>query len=192
MTSGVLSIAAGGYHTCAITTVGALKCWGRNDRGQLGNNTTTDYPLPTNVYQLSSGVASIYVGGKHSCAVMDTGALKCWGDLNSKDIPTDDTRFRSGVAKVAVGAGHICALRDNGSIMCWGRNTKGQLGDGTVSTSGSAEVALSSPAIDVEVGSNHTCAVLSTGSVKCWGENMYGELGNGSTVDSAAHVDVLE
>ena len=73
------SISAGYGATCAVTTGGAVKCWGYNFYGELGDGTTTGSTTPVDVVGLCSGVASVSAGGIHSCAVTTGGAVKCWG-----------------------------------------------------------------------------------------------------------------
>ncbi|MBK8050971.1 MAG: hypothetical protein IPK16_30060 [Anaerolineales bacterium] len=81
--TGVLSIDGGNEHTCALTTEGGARCWGDNDRGQLGDGTTDERLAPVEVTGLISGVQSIAVGGWHSCALTTEGGVKCW-DITSK------------------------------------------------------------------------------------------------------------
>jgi alpha-tubulin suppressor-like RCC1 family protein len=78
--SGVASVTAGDFHTCAVTTAGGVKCWGYNGNGELGDGTTTNSTTPVDVVGLGSGVASVTAtGASHSCAVTTAGAVKCWG-----------------------------------------------------------------------------------------------------------------
>src|SRR5205085_11134226 len=82
LSTGVETMAVGGFndaHTCALLTGGAMKCWGENTQGQLGDGTTDNRWRPTPVSGLSSGVVAIAAADAHSCAVIAGGAAKCWG-----------------------------------------------------------------------------------------------------------------
>lgn len=192
LASGVAAVAAGFQHTCALTSAGALSCWGRNEYGQLGDGSTLDHATPAAVAGLASGVADLLAGYFHSCALTSGGALSCFGRNFSGQIGDGTTTNRltpvgvagmgSGVLAVADTRGtHSCAIAAGGALRCWGSNAWGQVGDGTT-TNRSTPVGvtgLASGVVAVAAGHDHSCAIASGGGVQCWGENRYGELGNG-------------
>jgi alpha-tubulin suppressor-like RCC1 family protein len=202
--SGVASVSAGWQHTCAVTTAGAVKCWGYNGDGELGDGTRTDSTTPVDVVGLGSGVAAVSTVDRHTCAVTTAGAVKCWGyndygelgDGTTTDSTTsvDVVGLGSGVAAVSAGWGHTCAVTTAGAVKCWGYNATGELGDGTApnySTTPVDVVGLGSGVASVSAGYPHTCAVTTAGAVKCWGNNTFGELGDGTTTNSTTSVDVV-
>jgi alpha-tubulin suppressor-like RCC1 family protein len=102
--SGVAAVAASDLHACAVTHSGAVKCWGLNDHGQLGDRTTTDRLKPVVVVGLTGGASAIAAGAFHSCAVSRRGAVVCWGANDAGQLG-DGTHHRrstpSGVAGYA-------------------------------------------------------------------------------------------
>jgi alpha-tubulin suppressor-like RCC1 family protein len=209
--SDVASISVGADHTCAITTAGALWCWGDNRRGQLGSGSSADLErLPVLVATLGEEVARLALGesSAHACAVTNLGALWCWG-ANSKgqlgngtrrdqNVPAQVAATASGVAfgevtDACTGTLHTCARTADGAVWCWGSNALGQLGSG-LQNGGTIErpvrVTLDGAIAQgtLSCGANHTCAIDGDGSVQCWGDNSHGQLGNGSTVNQAASI----
>jgi alpha-tubulin suppressor-like RCC1 family protein len=77
--SGVTAIDAGGYHTCALLTGGAVRCWGNGVEGELGNGSTTTSVAPVTPTGLNSGVTAIAAGNTHSCALLTNGSLAAGG-----------------------------------------------------------------------------------------------------------------
>ena len=137
LTSGVSKVICGDYFSCAISTAGALSCWGSNAYGQLGDGTFVDKLVPTPVSGMTTGVLSASAGSAHVCAIKSGGALYCWGSNllatlgNGKccnapsNTPVQVTLNTLGgpntATVVAAGAGHTCAVRTTGGTFCWGR-----------------------------------------------------------------------
>ena len=158
--TGVAAVSAGGSaagsHTCALVTGGTVKCWGFNDAGQLGDNSTTNRSTPVDVWFEMSGFAAISAGGSHTCALITGGTAKCWGyngfgQLGVDTTTTSPTGISSrpvevsgltGITAISAGGDSSCALVTGGTVKCWGANGNGQLGDGST-TSSSTPVAVS-------------------------------------------------
>ena len=203
LTSGVAAVSAGASHTCAVTTAGGLKCWGFNGSGRLGDGTLMDRSTPVDVVGLTSGVAAVSAGDRHTCAMTTGGGLKCWGRNFEGQLGDGTPTFRTtlvdvvgltnGVAAVSAGFQHTCALTTSGGLKCWGWNGSGRLGDGTLmDRSTPVDVAgLTSGVAAVSAGSGHTCAVTTAGGLKCWGFNGSGRLGDGTLMDRSTPVDVV-
>jgi len=188
-TSGVVAIKAGNDHTCALKSNGGVVCWGNNNTGQLGDNTDVSQLHPVQVKGLTSGVAMIGMGGSHSCAVLTSGGVKCWGAITGdgtnrpRFAPVPVVGLSSGVAALALGGSFTCALTTSGEVRCWGNNSSGQLGDGTTtdrSKPGASVIGLGTGVRAIAAGSTHACALTAAGGVMCWGDNYEGQLGDGA------------
>ncbi|MDA8610547.1 putative Ig domain-containing protein, partial [Euryarchaeota archaeon] len=197
--SDVISLAFGYQHACGLLDTGAVKCWGRNNAGQLGTS-GGDKDTPQTI-NLGSGrtATSIYAGGHYTCAILDDTSVKCWGqntdgqlgigsDSNT-NTPTTINTLGSGrtAVSLATAMSTVCALLDDGSVKCWGDDAYGQLGNG------GTNIDLESPpasAINLGTGRTakaitggefHFCAILDDDSIKCWGNGFNGKLGTGTT-----------
>lgn len=224
LTSGVVALTAGQWHTCALLNTGAVKCWGANYSSQIGDGTLSgDYtqggnpnsfrPTPTQVVGLTSGVVSITAGSSHTCALLDTGAMKCWGDnaygqlgtgaTSSTPLATPQTVTNLPgvtIASMAGGRGMTCVLTIQGGAKCWGDRRGGQLGDGSQWYNGTSTAALDVAGLTAGVASiqvqtgeyaQQACAITTAGGLKCWGGNWSGEAGNGTVnTQSTTPLDV--
>ncbi len=195
--SGAVAIAAGTYHTCALTEAGGVKCWGYNALGQLGRSTGagTATPLPVGSVPGVLNATGIATGDYHTCALKADGGVGCWGynlygqlgrgtnvGTETPNPPPADVAGLSGAVAIAAGNNHTCAVMSDGKVKCWGLNNKGQLG--SVTNAGTtipnvtpAEVTGVTGVVALALGDDHSCALTSTGSIKCWGANSKGQLG---------------
>ena len=130
-----------------------------------------------------AGVAQLAAGRFHSCALLRTGTVACWGWNNSRQIGNDTTEDQyapvavpgvAGVRQIAAGEQTTCALLQTGQVVCWGLLMRGARGTPT-------EVAELAGATTVTYGSFHGCATLGDATVACWGQNNSGQLGDGTT-----------
>src|SRR5215831_11113321 len=182
-------ISAGTYHSCAVTSTGGVKCWGANSTGELGDGTTMERHTPVDVVGLSAGVSSVVAAFGYSCALMTSGAVKCWGGNGSGSLGDGTTADRhtpvdvsglSGAIAIAAGGGHTCAVLSGGGLSCWGRNDYGQVGDGSIGSDRwwPRSVSIAGGVAAVTAGAQHTCAITATGGAKCWGYNGDGTMTN--------------
>jgi alpha-tubulin suppressor-like RCC1 family protein len=174
-----------------------VRCWGANDRGQLGDGTQMDRPRPVVVPGLSDAVR-ISAGDAHTCAIRMSGDVVCWGDNTSGQLgvpKSDDKRLAptkvngiSGPIAIAAGGAHTCALMSSGQVLCWGANGSGQLGDGMMLDRETPQpVSMITDGTTISAGRAHSCARTQSGT-RCWGDNQFGQLGNGSNMNSAIPV----
>lgn len=219
---GARQVVAGDAHSCLLTEAGVVRCWGQGATGQLGGRTRdnrgdghadpltgtdelTTVPLGGPAVQLSAG-------GSFTCAIVVSGAVRCWGEglggrlgSGAEDSRLDGLDEGAGDeastvplagAATAISAGdqHACALVPGGAVQCWGVGGSGRLGqlgtdsrlDGAANgsgTDGAATVPLGAAATAIAAGGEHSCALLADGRVRCWGENSSGQLGSGGTDD---------
>jgi alpha-tubulin suppressor-like RCC1 family protein len=203
--AGGVSEVIAGLGGCALVRTGALatavKCWGQNTYGQLGDGKTTDQTKPVKVQGLASRPESLSSSGVDACAVVHDGGADCWGlndhgQLGSNGTANSATAVAvqglppgATVAQIAAADDHTCALLTDETVWCWGSNNHGQLGDGSTSDSDTPVAVTGLPAVvAISAGHQFTCAVDNAGNVECWGYNQYGQLGNGSTSDSSTPV----
>lgn len=201
LSSGVVAIAAGGLHTCAVTGVGDLFCWGENSSGQVGDNSTNFRVTPTRV-PVPEAVAAVALGASHSCAIAASRALYCWGSNSAGQLGDNSlvnrltpTRLNVTSARaITAGRNHSCALIGvenplGAEAHCWGDNSSGQIGDNSVTNRllptqvRGFEVG---GAIAIFAGGAHSCVSSRRGSTQCWGGGANGQLANGSNAQHRA------
>ena len=183
---------AGVASNCGLTGGGVAYCWGYNQRGQLGDGTTTNATAPVAVAggltfsSLAGGTLSN--GTYQNCGLTTARAAYCWGGndrgqlgvgtLNSASSPS---MVAGGLtfATLANGGYHACGLNLAGAAYCWGFNWFGQLGDGTTTDRNVPVLVSGAPAfVALSAGGLHTCGRTAAGAVYCWDNNASGQLGN--------------
>ena len=128
-----MDIAAGAYHSVAVLSNGAVKSWGQNDEGQLGDGTDVSLSkIPVTVVGIDTAIA-VAADMSHTVALLSDGTLNVWGLFYqgpSRNTPEKVSGINN-VMAVATGGGHIVALLSDGTVKALGTNSSGQLGDGT-------------------------------------------------------------
>jgi alpha-tubulin suppressor-like RCC1 family protein len=212
----VKDVAVGELTTCVLFQTGDVRCWGYGFDGQLGTGTTeisNDWGTTKNV-RLGGKAVAITGTGRHTCALLDDGALRCWGANASGELGyggTDaratpdvegDVELPGSVIDVSAVNDATCAVTEDGSLYCWGsfRFTL----DGhpltvgaTASEGGRIDVGASVK--QVATAADHVCVLTTAGNVRCFGENFMGQLGykifnepigDDESIASAGDVDV--
>ncbi len=206
---------AGENHTCARRLNNTTVCWGINGAGELGKGNTAN--VGDGAGEMGSALVSVNFGFsyatqlsasvEHTCAVLATGALKCWGyngdgqlgvaghhGMSASQMGTNLPAVALGTGRtakaVAAGRKHTCAILDNNTVKCWGDNSYGQLGYGDTTSRVFPNLGNSLATVDlgagrtakaISAGGFHTCVILDNGVLKCWGFNASGQLGYDST-----------
>lgn len=195
--------AGGGKYACVVSATSGVWCWGQNTSGQLADGSNVDRLIPVQATSLPSSIKSLSTGSNHSCAVINTGGVKCWGSntfgklgdgtTNNSNTPVSVLGLTGPAVSVSTGYHHSCALLVSGATQCWGWNFGGQLGDGTNNDSNIAVTVQGLPSTveAVTTGSRNSCALLTNGDLKCWGDNTYGQVGDGSSSDRSLPVSVM-
>lgn len=204
-------------HSCAVLRDTTIQCWGSNSAGQLGDGTSIDSLTPVTVMLDAvtplTGATMVVAGKGYTCALLDTGNIKCWGHnfWGQLGDGTKTTRLEpvfvvdaasnpiTGATTLSSFKRHTCALLEhNGRVLCWGANWKGRLGDNTttdreyaITVSDSTGAAPLEGVKEIHVGLRTSCATMPDATAWCWGENDRGQLGDGSTVDRHLPVQVL-
>lgn len=180
-----LKVAAAGWaHSCAVTAIGAVRCWGDNASGQVGVGAISTVSSPGALPAVQLGVGkvakAIAAGGERSCALLNDDTVKCWGsnawgalgidggnrgtklsDMGDA-LPSIDLGTNRKPVALAVGAYHSCALTDDGRVLCWGANSYGQLGLGDTTSRYGSNMGNGLPSVDL--GTGRTAMAVSAGA----------------------------
>lgn len=211
--SNVIGIAAGGYHNLALISGGTVKSWGRNNNGQLGDNSTTNRTTPVNVDTTSlSDATQVAAGGFHSVALRgnNSGKLKAWGKGSDGQLGNNSftdsllpTTMADSLGVTFTGAGFVSAginfttLTTVSSNRVWstGSDGRGQQGTGCAgSTSGFVRINSLTNVSQAQAGATgeHVVAFRTDTTARGWGRNDNGQVGNGTTTDQCSPVTVVD
>ena len=185
-----------------------MRCWGDGLAGRLGSGNTNDIgdgpgEMPPAAVNLGGTATAISAGAAHTCALLDDGTVRCWGDGafgqlgygnpnnlgdGPGEMPPAAVNLGGTATAITAGLNYTCALLDDGTVRCWGRGTSGQLGYGNTNDIGDgpgemppAAVNLGGTVTAITTGDAHTCAILDDGIARCWGLGNFGQLGYGNT-----------
>lgn len=196
----VIAVAAGEYHSLALTASGLVYAWGGDWYGELG---PVGFPIaagytqtPIQVTGLPADIVAISAGGENSLALASDGSVWAWGADGAGQLGSNVSTMcgpyacsatplqvpgLSGVTAIASGGGFNLALTQSGSVYAWGDNSYGELGNGTT-TSSAAPIQVSALTnVTAIAAGGHSLALTSSGQVYAWGSDLFGELGASTT-----------
>jgi alpha-tubulin suppressor-like RCC1 family protein len=193
------AITASGEHACVVHKNGDVTCWGDPSRTGSGKD-VSDLSWEAREAMSKEAihpaglkeVKQMSAGDAHTCAVLKSRKVMCWGTNYSGQLgdgSTDERRAPVAVqllddaVEVAVGSRHTCARRASGKVVCWGDGRAGQLGAGAASVKGMVEVKDLADAAALATAEDVSCAARAAGGVLCWGSASRGRLGNGTISD---------
>ena len=198
--SGVVAIAAGGSHSLALKSSGAVLAWGHDSSGQLGDGAAlpgADHSSPVTVSGLGagSGVVQVSAGTSFSVARKADGTVWTWGNNASGQLGDGTTSDRStpaqvpglsNVREVEAGDAFVVAVKKDGSVWAWGNNASGEIGNGKAPADQHTPAAVTglgagSGVTSVSAAFSHVVALRVDGTVLVWGRNTSGQLGDGTT-----------
>jgi alpha-tubulin suppressor-like RCC1 family protein len=205
--AGVVQIASGGGHACALTSNGKAYCWGFNSNGSIGDGgitvgaTAAPSPSPVAVTNLTAGSSFVQLsaGAMHSCGIASDGKAYCWGsDFHGRlgkgtedahvnrpnAVSTTNLTAGTGWLKISAGNSATCGIATDGRAFCWGEDGSGVVGDNVIFTNMHEPTALDisnltagTAFVDIGVGASHACGLASDGKAYCWGDNNWAQLG---------------
>ncbi|NOX08026.1 MAG: tandem-95 repeat protein [Gammaproteobacteria bacterium] len=190
----------GENHTLALRSDGTVWAWGGNNYGQLGNGDFGGGSTPVQALGLSN-IIDLAAGDFHSVALRSDRTVWLWGHNNNGQLGKDSAEHESSIPSqlvgltavdaVAAGRQYTVALKTDGTVWSWGRNSYGQLGnDSTTSTEIPQQAVGLSNIIAISAGRYHALALKGDGTVWAWGRNNYGQLGDGSDTQRTIPVQV--
>lgn len=200
----LLSIKSGGSHSIALASDGTVHTWGRNDYGNLGNNSTVASRVPvavdTSGVLAGEKVVAVDAGWGTCLALTASGKVIVWGEMVPSLVPvhlnTGALATRSAVS-IAAGQRHFLALCSDGTLTSWGQNFAYQLGNGSnsgsslpVIVSRTSVFPASKQIVRIAAGWNHSVVLCSDNTMFAWGRSDYGQLGTGNLNPSSTAVPV--
>lgn len=191
-TGDLMKLSGGFNFTLAVKADGTLWAWGANAYGQLGDGTTVNKLLPTQIGS-SNDWLTVSAGNYHSLAIKTDGTLWAWGFNGDGQLGLGDTVTRvaptqvgtdTNWAAIDAGSNHSVGIKADGTLMTWGDNAYGQLGSGSMMDSNVPSfVGDGLPGwLMIDAGGNHTAAIDGSGKLWTWGRNGYGQLGIGNLI----------
>lgn len=198
----VISVSAGGSHTAVLCEGGTVVTWGLNDKGQLGDGSSTYHttiPVQVDITGVLAGkeVIAVSAGTRHTLALCSDGTLVSWGDNGDGQLGVDE-HFSSNVPLVVSGGGlagrtvtaiaaglsHSLALCSDGKMVAWGSGYTGRSGGGSGHVPGLVDDSgafSGKSAVAISAGEYHNLALCSDNTVVSWGFNGSGQLGDNTT-----------